>query len=324
MKSSVRRSAPIVSALAGVVLAIGSTTAGAQMRKGTVSAQSLAVYAEMSTDSDQAATLEHGTAVQILFSATTADGSWCSVANANSTTRLGYVDCKGLAIEAAPDAAALTPARGMAAPGPPPTAAQKAWALAASAIAATANHEGTSTLAADTPARAREGLAVGWDVRSREDLFNALSRLDDGQEREIFSRLGGSNLSDDQFNKVLSRLNPRQVNEARLAREYYPAHQSQSLIGWDYARYINVCRWGVSAGYITPEEAWPLVMNAARILQRSFGSWQEFGEDYMVGRKFIPPTTIGTPYESPQAAYNWLLNDPSSPWQKIPWNLPLN
>src|SRR5580693_9125311 len=128
MRNSKHSRVPIVSALAALVFAVGSTAAYAQIRKGTVAAQSLAVYAEMSKDDDPVATLQHGTAVQVLFSVTTGDGSWCTVANAGSSTKLGYVDCNGLAIEATSDLSAS--ASGMAAPESPPAPEQKAWALA--------------------------------------------------------------------------------------------------------------------------------------------------------------------------------------------------
>lgn len=326
MKISMRAWAVIVSAFAGILLAIGPTGARAQSRKGTVAAETLAVYGQMSKEDDPIQTLQHGTAVQVLFSVATGDGNWCSIANADGATKLGYVDCKGLAIETALGGETIASASSAAPPGPPPTRQQKEWALAASAIIATANHEGTTTLAADTPARAREILAAAGAVHSRDDFFKVLNTLDQGPERDQYSWAGAriSALSDDQFNKMLSRLNSRQIEEAKAIRDYYPSHQGQSLIGWDYGRYISVCRWGVAAGYITEDEAWPLVMNAARILQRSFVSWQDFGENYLVGRKFIPPIIVGTPYESPQAAYDWVVSSPSSPWQKIPWNLPLN
>jgi hypothetical protein len=324
MRNSMHSRVLIVSALAGLVFAVGSMVASAQIRKGTVAAQSLAVYAAMSKDDDPVATLQHGTAVQVLFSVTTGDGSWCTVANADSSTKLGYVDCTGLAIETTPHSAAS--ASGMAVPGSPPTPEQKAWALAASAIAATSNAEGTSMLAADTPARAKEILALGWGVHSRVDLFNALDQLEEGKERAMFVRLGKSlsALSDADFDKLMSRASPLQATAAKVAREYYPRYQIQTLIGWDYARYINVCRWGVSAGYMTAEEAWPRIMNAARTLQRYFGSWEELGQNYIVGRKFVVPTTVGIPAVNPQTAYTWLTSNPASPWQKIPWNLPLN
>lgn len=326
MKNSMRTWAQIASALGGVLLAVGYSSADAQVRKGTVAAQSLTVYAEMSTESDPVATLQHGAAVQILLSVTAGDGSWCSIANANSATKLGYVECTGLAIEAATAGAGITSTSRGAAQEPPHTHEQEAWALAASAIAATANHEGTSALAADTPARARAILIMGWNVHTRDDLFNALSELENGEESATFSKIGErvSHLSDPEFDKVVSRLNPLQANAFRVAREYYPSFQGRSLLGWEYARYINVCRWGVAAGYMTEGEAWPRVMNDARNLQSTFGSWQEFAQNYMVGRKFVHPIDVGTPYESPQAAYNWLIGNPASPWQRIPWNQPLN
>ncbi|HEV2325727.1 MAG TPA: DUF1266 domain-containing protein [Terracidiphilus sp.] len=317
-----RRWAPATSTLAGVVFACTSMAGLAQVRKGTVAAQSLLVYAQMSTESDTVATLPHGAAVQILFSVTTGDGSWCSVANANSTTKLGYVDCNGLAIETVPGSG---PASAFGA-GQPPTPQQKAWALAASAIASTVNGTGTRTLAADTPAQAREALAAGWEVHNRDDLFNALSTIEDGQELAIFSMFGQrtSALSVADFNTLLSQLTPLQAKAARLARKYYQVYQSQNLTGWEYARYIDACRWGVSAGYLTPDEAWPRIMSAARLIQQTFGSWQEFGQNYLLGWEIFPTTTVGGPLrESPRAAYEWLISNPNSPWRKTPWNLPL-
>lgn len=324
MNKAIRRWAPAISTLAGMVFACTSTAGLAQVRKGTVAAQSLPVYAQMSPESDAVATLQHGAAVQILFSVTNGDGSWCSVANANSTTKLGYVDCDGLTIETVPGSGP-GPASAFGAAGQP-TPEQRAWALAASAIASTVNGTGTGSLAADTPAHAREALAAGWEVHDRNDLFNALSTIEDGQELAIFTMFGQRTaaLSEADFNTLLSRLTPLQAKAARLARKYYQVYQSQNLTGWEYARYIDACRWGVSAGYLTPEEAWPRIMSAARLIQQTFGSWQEFGENYLLGWEIFPTTTVGGPLrESPRAAYEWLLSNPKSPWRKIPWNLPL-
>lgn len=318
--------AKTVTAVAGVVLAHWSPAARGQVRQGKVAAQSLPVYSEMSADSEQVTTLAHDAAVQILFSVTTGDGSWCSVADAKSSTKLGYVECNQLAIESAPREAAA-PLSDIAAPGSRPTGQQEVWALAVTAIASTINRAGTSTLAADTPEQARKILAAGWQVHNREDLFNALGDIEDGREIAILSTLGQriSGLSEADFNKFLSRLTPSQAKAARVVRQYNTMYQGQNLTGWEYARYIDVCRWGVSAGYMTPDEAWPRIMSAARTIQGSFGSWREFGQNYLLGWKITPTETMGEPLrETPQAAYDWLISDPSSPWRRISWNLPLN
>ena len=70
----------------------------AQEKHGTVNVDSLAVYSEMSTDSDQVKTLARGAVVRILLSVTSSDGTWCSVANKGDSSRIGYVSCSGLDI----------------------------------------------------------------------------------------------------------------------------------------------------------------------------------------------------------------------------------
>lgn len=323
MNGSMMRWTPVLSAAA--VWVMTSTALRAQVRQGTVTAQTLQVYAEMSADSDQVTTLAHGAAVQILFSVATGDGNWCSVANANSSTKLGYVDCQGLAIQTTGGTAAAVGASSTGAAGMLPTVEQKEWALAASDMIATFNHESLNTLAEGTPASARHILDYWWSIRSRDDLFNVLSWLESGGERQEFSVLGAraTTLSDADLKKVLSRMGSEGANAVMLARKYYPRYQNQSVAGFDYARYINLCRWGVTAGYMTPDEAWPRIMTAARALQQNFGSWTDMGKNYLVGREFWSLKQTRIDGARMRATYEWLISTPSSPWRRIPWDLPL-
>ncbi len=67
-----------------------------QDKQGTVKVDALAVYSRMSTESDVVKTLAQGTVVRILLTMTSEEGSWCSIASQNGSSRIGYVSCSGL------------------------------------------------------------------------------------------------------------------------------------------------------------------------------------------------------------------------------------
>jgi hypothetical protein len=75
---------------------LASSSIYAQNRQGTVKVDALAVYSEMSADSDVVQTLPRGTVVRVLLVVTGDDGNWCSIASQNGSSRIGYVPCSGL------------------------------------------------------------------------------------------------------------------------------------------------------------------------------------------------------------------------------------
>ena len=68
--------------------------------------------------------------------------------------------------------------------------------------------------------------------------------------------------------------------------EHNSKRRRNSLVGWDYCRYIMLCRCGYQVGFLSEEEAWGRIMPMARAIQAAFPSWSELGEDYLVGREF--------------------------------------
>jgi hypothetical protein len=78
------------------LLLLAPTAAFPQDKQGTVKVDSLAVYSQMSTESDVVNTLARGTVVRILLAVTGGDGNWCSIASQDGPSRIGYVPCSGL------------------------------------------------------------------------------------------------------------------------------------------------------------------------------------------------------------------------------------
>ena len=303
-----------------------------QEERGTVKVDSLAVYAEMSADSDVVATLARGKQVRITLSITNGDGTWCSVSDIDSKAKLGFVRCEELDRQNAPSTAVSGAGVLSSVPFDPATSnharsrAQERWALAASAILATFNREPLETISSGgSVLETRRMIQEWWGISNREGLLEKLDGLDQGGHRQLFSALGArtANLTPEELKKVVSHLDSESANSVMVAHRYYAKFGAQSITAWDYARYINVCRWGVAAGYISEEEAWPRVMHAAQILQQTFTSWREFGENYLVGREFYSLNQTKIDGQVMRSIYKGLLSNPSSAWNRIPWNLSL-
>ena len=235
--------------------------------------------------------------------------------------------------EPAPPVAA--PAAPAPAPPPPPAPAlapARAWALATSAVLTELNRERHDLLAGGprTEERIREwreNLVEWWGVESRADLLETLERLDaDGHRRE-FERLGAAleRMSDAEIRALLeSRGYDDEVSQkVEVVTRWYGRLGAKSLLGWDYARYVALCRWGYLVGYLSEEEAWARIMPVARRLQRAFTSWRELGENYLIGRQFWSLRETRTSGDLYEAAYRKLLEDPGSPWSRLPWNTDL-
>lgn len=73
-----------------------SDTASTENVMGTVKDDSLPVYSEMTKESDVVLTLTHGAQVRVGLSVASDEGMFCSIFNADTSAKLGYVRCDGL------------------------------------------------------------------------------------------------------------------------------------------------------------------------------------------------------------------------------------
>jgi hypothetical protein len=119
------------------------------------------------------------------------------------------------------------------------------------------------------------------------------------------------------------RAYPDIAQRLAVVERHAAALGARSILGWDYSRYIALCRWGYAAGYLSEDEAWAHIIRAARLLQSTFGSWRELGENYLVGREFWSPAQQRHSGPIYRAALRRLLEGPESPWTRYAWNLDL-
>jgi hypothetical protein len=99
--------------------------------------------------------------------------------------------------------------------------------------------------------------------------------------------------------------------------------QTSQLLAWDLCRLIQVPRWGYTADYLEEDDAWSWILHAAQKLQRSFRSWEATGQNFLLGYEFWIRLNEAPDDPDWRRAYEWLVSDPESPWNQLPWNTTL-
>lgn len=224
--------------------------------------------------------------------------------------------------------------KGFTGPKEKPVSGAKGWALGCSAMLMERNHSPHNILAAGeitflNVQRVKFLLNHWWGVENREDLLETLAWLDEeGGHRRMFNAVGKyvSNMDGEQFESVLAKCGSDMNKKQRLiiAWRYYEMLGEKGILGWDYTRYIAMCRWGYTVGYITEQEAWDRIMPVAFKLQETFDSWAELGENYLIGRQFWSYTHTQDSGELFTAAFSRLKQQKDSPWNRYPWDMNLN
>jgi hypothetical protein len=210
----------------------------------------------------------------------------------------------------------------------------KGWILGCSGLLWERNRDDFETLAGTeiNPIRIQDkqdALAEWWSIKSREDLLNDLLWLSqEGGHRYNFERDGrwSSMMTADELERYLEPYEEyaEKCNDLRVAHQYYQSLGEKSILGWDLSRYLCVCRWGYLCGWLSEREAWELMIPAARKLQETFDSWEDAGENYLIGRHYWSLKHVQEEKEIFDEAFCRLSEMPSSPWNRYPWDLDLS
>lgn len=212
-----------------------------------------------------------------------------------------------------------------------PSEQQKLWALATSGLLMQVNGERHDLLSgcdmnAANVAIAKQGLAEWWGIESREDLLGSLTWIEQGGHRRNFDTivyaLEVATPEDLSAISAETGSNPETANQVKIAQQYGWRLGAKSIAGWDFSRYVFLCRRGFLIGYLSEQEAWERIMPAARLMQNSFSSWKDLGDNYMIGRTYWS-------LKQSQENATWrdaereLLTDSDSPWVRLPWDTDL-
>jgi len=212
----------------------------------------------------------------------------------------------------------------------PPNEKQKKWALATCAVLTEAREGRHDVLADRKPTLGaqimeRSALSRWWGIENRMDLFEMLLWLQTGGHRKNFDEMGKriASLSPGEIAGMKNAVagNVERSNDIDIVLKHYTEFGDKSILGWDYTRYVALCRWGYVVGFISEDEAWEKIMPVARLLQQRFDSWEDLGNNYIIGRRFWSAKETARQGKLIRSAFNKLLTDPSSPWNTIPWDL---
>jgi hypothetical protein len=207
----------------------------------------------------------------------------------------------------------------------------KAWAVACCALLVEYNRGWHDTLAFGPRNTAfinstKDMLKRDWSIEKYTDIIKKLEWIEQEGHRTYFEELGHKveNLNFYDFVMLLRETtNQERLNELRIAHKYYPVVGKKSLIGWDFARAIFLCRAAYECGYMSEEEAWFHIMPYAKYLQQTFDSWEDLGRNYIIGREFwFWEQTLASGGDL-NDVFLILTEMPSSPWNTLPWKMNL-
>lgn len=204
------------------------------------------------------------------------------------------------------------------------------WAIACSSQLFKQNGNGLYSLAGEEPTpgvieREKTLLREWWTDTCREDLLRTLDyQLNKGhsalwRQTLLISKQPGGQLLTQAADQIKDQTGVR----LRLVREYGEKFGDRDLKAWDLCRYVCLVRWGYKVGWLTEAEAYERIMPVAKQLQKMYGSWQELGEAYLVGRQFWNDPYYQKDKEKSERILHELLTEPDSPWVTLPWKTEL-
>lgn len=174
----------------------------------------------------------------------------------------------------------------------------------------------------------QQQLKDGWDIVDRKTMLGQLNWLATHGHRKDFDKLALEVLkaSPEEIKAMALKAkgDAEAINKLEFVFTYTPNLRKKSLFAWDCCRYIFLCRIGYLLGYITEEEARDHIMASARLLQKTYDSWTDMGQNYLWGRKFWSYKDTLRDGRLYQELYEKLLNTPSSPWNTNKWNMDLS
>jgi hypothetical protein len=174
------------------------------------------------------------------------------------------------------------------------------WAIALSAMYTIAQHGTDATLAPFASARPAQSLAI------LHDYWGVGDKSPEARRAQTIDRLEWL-------------LNQGDRADPQCAEPGDPEAPAD-LLAWDLARAAMTARHACLAECLSESEAWSYLLTIALKAQESFESWRDFGERYRRGRIRWSNAT----HDRFDDILAFLVGDPRSPWQSLPWRLRLD
>lgn len=206
------------------------------------------------------------------------------------------------------------------------------WMMALSAVLSEQNDYRHDTLygckkTAELIENNKHMMKRDWGISNKADLLRSLNwLLKDGHGVDFLDKKHFlSTLSEASQDSYLNRLdkNSSKGIQYHLVKNYNRSTPQAGVLAWDYGRYIFLCRDGALLNYISEQEAWKLMLKAAKLAQKAYSSWREFGLAYIAGRQTWLSNISEESTEEQVSKIKNLIIDKESPWNRLDWNTEL-
>ena len=171
-------------------------------------------------------------------------------------------------------------------------------------------------------------LKRDWGIADKQKLLSTLDwLLTDGHGVDFLrDRYYISTLSEDAQNAYLESLSKQSSEyiKFQLVKNYDKNLPQAGVLAWDYGRYVFLCRCGVLIDLISEEEAWKLMLKPAKLAQKAYSSWREYGLAYIAGRQTWLANISSESAEEQLEKIKSLIMDKNSPWNILDWNVKLD
>ncbi|WP_105566763.1 DUF1266 domain-containing protein [Microbacterium halophytorum] len=210
------------------------------------------------------------------------------------------------------------------------------WGIALGAPFALCRHAEQDRLRFRDAAEEREILAEAWGVIDRGSMLQTLYDLLLSGHRERFgaeiAQWGGA--SGAEMDSIEAGLRPIAEHSDDAAEALWRMRRvraddrgirSVDFLAWDYVRFAMLARSGATAGYLSQAEAADILLMPAAELREHYGSWEELGESFRLGRWYW--NSQGGDGERETDAHDIhrqrTLMSAESPWARVPWGMEL-
>lgn len=105
----------------------------------------------------------------------------------------------------------------------------------------------------------------------------------------------------------------------RKYKKLYARLGGRGVLAWDLGQVSLLAGLAYLAGLIDEDEAWRACLAAARIVQRTFASWEAYGEDYLICRELA----VEEANPSLRYVFRALVLEADGPWS-LAWDVVLD
>lgn len=151
-------------------------------------------------------------------------------------------------------------------------------------------------------ANARQALEESWDITDAASLIKTKNDLlSSGHNLSALEFLEEHGVTEDmdreavQQKIVSDNLDEEDAVCLLAAYDARAAFGENAILAWDLSRIPTIMGTGGAAGYVTYEEALDYALEAAKLAQQSFDSWEAFNQSYLYGYSYWSGESLEDP-----------------------------